>query len=120
MGVAAIASPDRQRRAAENQLLFRAVNERIKELGENVLDAVSEIDFACECYDMDCHSPIAMTIEQFEALDRADNRFVVCRGHEDPDVEDIVGEHDGYLIVAKRGVAGEVVKERQSAPNAGS
>jgi hypothetical protein len=112
LGVAAIASRDRQLRAAENQLVFRAVNERIKELGEQVLDAVSEIDFACECHDMDCHRPIAMTIEEFEAIDRADNRFIVCRGHEDLDVEDVVGERDGYLIVAKRGAAAEVVKER--------
>jgi hypothetical protein len=112
LGVAAIASRDRQLRAAENQLVFRAVNERIKELGETVLDAVTEIDFTCECHDMDCHSPIAMTVEEFEATDRADNRFIVCRGHEDLDVEDVVGQHDGYLIVAKRGAAADFVKER--------
>jgi hypothetical protein len=111
LGGAAIASTDRRLRAAENQLLFRAVNERIKELGEKVLDAVSEIDFTCECHNMDCHNPITITIEEFEAIDRADNRFIVCRGHEDLDVEDVVAEHDGYLIVARRGAAAEVVKE---------
>ncbi len=110
--MAAIASLDRQVRAAENQLLFRAVNGRIKELGERVLDAASEIDFACECEKIDCHSPIAMTIEDFDAIDRTENRFIVCRGHEDLDVENVVGEHDGYLIVAKRGAAAELVKGR--------
>jgi hypothetical protein len=112
LGVSAMASTERQLRAAQNQLLFRAVNERIKELGENVLDAVSEIDFACECDNMDCHSPITITIEEFEAIDRADNRFILYRGHEDLDVEDVVSEHDGYLVVAKRGAAAEFVKER--------
>jgi hypothetical protein len=112
LGVVAIASTDRQLRAARNQLLFRAVNERIKELGETVLDAVSEIDFACECDNIDCHSPIALTLEEFEAIDSADNRFIVRRGHEDLDVEDVVSEHDGYLIVAKRGAAAELVQGR--------
>jgi hypothetical protein len=106
-----MASTERQLRAAQNQLLFRAVNKRIKELGEKILDAVSEIDFACECDKMDCHSPITMTIEEFEAIDRADNRFIVCRGHEALDVEDVVGEHGGYLVVAKRGAASELVEE---------
>ena len=102
---------ERELRAAQNQLMFRSVNERIKELGEKVLNAVSELDFACECDNPECHSPITMTIEEFDAIDRRDNRFVVLRGHEDLDVEDVVAEDDGYLIVAKRGAGAELVKE---------
>lgn len=60
-----MANRERQLRAAQNQLLFRAVNERIKELGEKLLDGVSEIEFACECDKLDCHSPITMAIEEF-------------------------------------------------------
>lgn len=119
-GGCAIANLDRDLRAAENQLLFRAVNERIKELGETILNAASEIDFACECNDIDCHRPIVMTIEEFDAIDRAANRFIVCRGHEDLDLEDVVGEHDGYLIVAMRGAAAEVVKDAKRRPGGGA
>src|SRR5690242_567172 len=97
-----MANRERQLRAAQNQLLFRAVNEGSKALGGNVLDGVSEIDFACECDKLDCHSPITMEIAEFEAIDRLENRFIVRPGHEAPDVEDVIGEHDGYVIVAMR------------------
>ena len=107
---------ERELRAAQNQLLFRSVNERIQELGEKVLNAVSELDFACECNDAACHSPITMTIEEFNDLDGMSNRFIVCRGHEDLEVEDVVAEHDGYLIVAKRGAAAELVKDLEEGP----
>lgn len=90
----------------------RAVNERIKELGEKVLEGVSEIDFACECDKLDCHSPITMEVAEFEAIDRLENRFIVRRGHEAPDVENVVGDHDSYVIVAMRDAAAEFVKER--------
>ena len=52
-----------------------------------------------------------MAIEEFEAIDRLENRFIVRRGHEAPDVEDVVGEHDGYVIVAMPDAAAEFVKE---------
>jgi hypothetical protein len=81
-----MSNTDRGLRAAQNQLMFRSVNERIKELGETILDSVTELDFSCECNDAACHSPIT-------------------------DVEDVVAEHDGYVIVAKRGAGAHLVKE---------
>jgi len=106
-----MSNTERELRAAQNQLVFRSVNERIKELGEKILDAVTELDFACECDNANCHAPITMSVEEFTAVDRMENRFIVVRGHEDLEVEDVVAERDGYLIVAKRGAGAELVKE---------
>jgi hypothetical protein len=106
-----MALEERQVRAAQNQLLFRAVNDRIKELGERILDSVSELDFACECADPNCVKTISMPVTEFAAIEEVENQFVILRGHELPEVEDVVAEHDGYVIVSKRGAAEEFVEE---------
>jgi hypothetical protein len=102
---------ERQLRAAQNQLLFRSVNERIQELGEKILNAVAQLDFACECDNPECHKAIPMPIEEFAAIDRQHNRFIVCLGHDDLEVEDVVATHDSYVIVAKRGAGEEFVRQ---------
>jgi hypothetical protein len=45
------------------------------------------------------------------AIEEAENQFVILRGHELPEVEDIVAEHGGYIIVSKRGAAEEFVQD---------
>jgi hypothetical protein len=106
-----MATAERELRAAQNQLLFRSVNERIAELGERSLGSASaEVDFACECDNETCVSPISLKIEDFAAIDRRQNRFIVCRDHEDVEVEDVVEARDGYVIVAKRGAGAEFIK----------
>ena len=49
-----MATAERELLAARNQMLFRQVNERIKELGEKLGGAPPELDFACECADDTC------------------------------------------------------------------
>ncbi len=81
--------------------LFRAVNERIRELEGGWL--VDEYDFICECEDASCMRVLRMTAEQYEAL-RADPAcFAVLPGHEHPDIDEIVSSVEGLVIVRKRG-----------------
>jgi hypothetical protein len=103
---------DRELRAAQNQLLFRSVNERIKQLGETRGGARPELDFACECADRTCVERIRLSLLQFLAIESEENRFIVLRGHEDLDVEDVVAERQRFLIVSKRGAGAELVKEQ--------
>jgi hypothetical protein len=102
-------------RAAQNQLLFRQVNERIRELGEKVLNTVAQMDFACECDDPTCTETIELPLEEFARIDSTPNRFIVLPGHVDEDVEDVVARNGGYLLVAKRGAGEEFVLRRGSA-----
>ncbi len=100
--------PDRELRAAQNQMLFRSVNDRIRELGES---SVAPAEFACECADDTCVEKIPLTRQQFVAIESDPNRFIVLRGHELPEVEDVVAERDGFLIVSMHGAAAAFVEE---------
>jgi hypothetical protein len=101
----------RQERAARNQLLFRTINEQIKDLGERILTAVEEVDFACECADTSCTKTIRLSPEKFAAINETENRFIVLPGHELSEVEDTLEFCDGFVIVSKRGAGAEYVKE---------
>jgi hypothetical protein len=93
-------------------MLFRSVNDRIRELGENLLDSVEEIDFTCECEDAKCIGPIRMRVAQFAAIEGVKNRFIVLPGHEVLEVEDVVAERESFVIVSKRGAGADFVEVR--------
>jgi len=98
---------DRNERAARNQSLFREVNERAVDLLQNGLLEFDEDDslltIMCECADAVCHEQIELTAVEYEELRRSSTRFPIKRGHEWPDVERIVAEHDRYVVVEKFG-----------------
>jgi hypothetical protein len=97
-----MATVERELRVAQNQRLFRSVDDRILELGGK-LDgsALQELDFACECADTTCVDKIQLTAMDFGEID--ENQFIVLRGHEVPEVEDVIAEREGFLIISKRG-----------------
>jgi hypothetical protein len=91
---------DRQERIARNEVLFREVNERIREVP---LDTRSDdrTGFLCECGDANCTDTIALSIAEYEQV-RADSAtFFVVPGHVAPDVEDVVSEGDRFTVVRK-------------------
>jgi hypothetical protein len=108
---------ERERRAAQNQLLFRAVNEQIVEMTENFRSDLSDINLVCECWTPSCTGTIRCRIEDYERLDRKGNMFLVLQGHEDLLVEDVVDEVDGYLVVRKRDLAARIVEQAQGTPD---
>ena len=62
------AQNDQDRRAAENQAMFREVNERIEELNEQFVAASPLRSWACECADVTCVARIEMTLDEYEQL----------------------------------------------------
>jgi hypothetical protein len=94
-------------RAAENQSLFREVNERIEDLAA---DAAFQT-FVCECADTECAEGIAATLEEYEAVRREPNRFLVLAGHDIPGVEDVVATTERYVVVSKLGTGAAVAAE---------
>lgn len=98
---------DETLRAARNQALYRAVNERIKELNERFDEALeSGATWICECLDTECREEVQMTLGEYEQVRAHPNHFAVLRGHEEEAVEQIVEEHENYLVVAKLGSGG--------------
>jgi hypothetical protein len=92
-------------RVAENENVFRRVNERLEELG----GAGGPISFFCECSAIDCRERIELTECEYEHVRAAPNRFVVRPGHERADVERIVERATGHVVIEKTGAAGAIV-----------
>jgi hypothetical protein len=106
-----MADADRELRAAQNQMLFRSRNEQMIELGEAVGGPPVELDFVCECADEGCMDRIRLSALQFLAVESDKNQFIVVRGHEMPEVEDVIAERENFLIVSARGAGAEFVHQ---------
>jgi hypothetical protein len=78
----------------EATALFRAVNERIVELGAA---SSGTIDFFCECSDERCTRVLSLTLDEFDAIRRDPHVHVVLPGHED--AEDVVGRTGEYILI---------------------
>lgn len=106
-------------RAARNQSLFRAINERIEEVNESFRLALDEAKYVCECADNDCMDRIALTPEEYQEVRRVPTHFVIRREHVHPYFETVIKSHDGYVVVEKFGEAGAaaVALARESLAN---
>jgi hypothetical protein len=96
----------RRERAAQNQSLFREVNERIEDLAA----PSSFTSFICECENETCDEVCPLTLEEYERIRAKPNRFFVLPGHNVPEVEQVVEQSDRYVVVAKLG-AGRPIAE---------
>jgi hypothetical protein len=98
----------RLERRARNEAFVREVNERLERL-----DKASEaegwppqdglFDFHCECGGggTACTEKVRVTVPEYESVRQQDDRFVVVPGHEDADLEYVVGRTDRFLVVDK-------------------
>lgn len=92
---------ERQARATQNELVFRAVNEQILKMTDRFRAQLSDIDVVCECSDVTCVETIRVGAEEFTKFERQDGMFVVLPGHEDASVEDVVERRQEYVVVRK-------------------
>ena len=91
----------RARRLGLNEAVFRAVNERLAGLAEELAPHGERLDLVCECGHVDCAERIRVEAAIYEQVRSDSMRFVVVPGHQLPDVEDVVEQRDGYLILRK-------------------
>jgi hypothetical protein len=78
--------------------LFRAVNERIRELA-GIWDG--EYDFICECEDEDCTRVLRLTEAEYDALREDPGQLAVLPGHERR-ADEVISRGDRYVIVRKQ------------------
>jgi hypothetical protein len=102
-------SEAREERLAKNEVIFRTVNEAIEQKALQ-MGGLDEYQFICECSKADCFERIGLTLSQYEHIRREGVRFVVTPGHEDVEVELVVGTRGTYSIVEKDGSAGIVAE----------
>jgi hypothetical protein len=84
---------------ARNEAFFRAVNEGIAEASERFES--DEAEFLCECGDAHCTHRIEVSLDEYENVRSHPTRFLVRRGHDLPEVEEVVQQRRRYAIVEK-------------------
>ena len=95
---------------ARNQVAFREVNERIAELTNEWRQTDMSL-FVCECSDTTCAESLEISPAEYEEV-RADGaRFVICRGHDIPEVERVVAGNGRFIVVEKIGPAGTIARD---------
>lgn len=99
----------RKRRLAENQTLFREINERIGATAEGQGTDAHVYEFVCECSSLECFERLELTVRDYGRVRERAQRFVVLSGHERPEIEDVVERLGRAAIVEKRGAAADAV-----------
>jgi hypothetical protein len=92
---------ERDERMVKNEALFRQVNERLKEIGESFSLVAEHAEFVCECADASCTARISMSLEEYERIRAKPAHFFMVRGHQRPEIEDVVEEHEHYVVTKK-------------------
>jgi len=99
-------------RRAKNEVLFRNLNERLKQLDDRLdtravgAPAQEREEFFCECGQLECMARFETTREQYESVREHPEQFMVLQGHVEPDIERVVEEHGPDHAVAQRRCAG--------------
>ncbi len=95
----------RELRLAQNETIFREINERVRDIAEQHGSDPHVYSFFCECANSDCTLQISLTTADYERVRTDGAQFVIARGHELPEVERVVEDGDGWSVVAKKGDA---------------
>ena len=93
---------------AENEVRFRALNERLRDSGAAWEGRDGALKLVCECGNEDCTEAIELNVREYEAVRAVETQFVLIRGHERAEVEDVVDGAENWLVVRKRGEAAEI------------
>lgn len=91
-----------EKRAAQNEVLFRSVNEEIQKLGQVDSGPGGRLTaFVCECSDGTCAEQVHLTIGEYEEVRSNGRWFAVAPGHVTNGIEHVVRSTGRYVIVEK-------------------
>ncbi|MFN2471167.1 MAG: hypothetical protein ABR583_09305 [Gaiellaceae bacterium] len=97
----------REERLAQNEVLFRTVNEAIEQQAIK-FGGPDDYEFICECSSPGCVERLHLTLSEYEHVRSEGTRFFVAPGHQNVEVELVVETNPTFLIVEKDGAAGIV------------
>ena len=108
----------RKERLTKNQLLFQALNDRIRSVGEQLdIDPDgSPSEYVCECSDGNCTEPILLTRAEYESLRRDLGQFALVPAHVRPEIEALVAENERYVVVRKLTTSSPELASEADAP----
>lgn len=93
-------------RLVKSHILFREINERVRETFGSF---EGPLEFPCECSSEDCVETVVLDTEEYERIRAHPNLFLVVPGHELLEVDRVVDQGDGYLLVEKIVAVDEVI-----------
>lgn len=102
----------RAERLAENEALFRSINELIEQAATTNGPDDHVFEFVCECSNGTCSLLLPLTIAQYEQVRADPTQFLVAPGHVVGDIETVVEQPGPYLVVRKLGDAAAYVARR--------
>lgn len=102
---------ERQERIAKNETVFRAANREIAQADKEAGGGTDEVlEVLCECGRPGCSGVITMTVGDYDSVHSQEDRFVVLLGHESTEIERVVEERAGFLVVDKFGEAEDIAE----------
>jgi hypothetical protein len=99
---------ERARRVAENEILFRQVNEHV--VGGDRRPS-KHFEIVCECEDTSCMDHVRVTRESYERARREPTDFLLKPGHANAEFEALVESHDDFVVVRKTGEAAALARK---------
>jgi len=90
---------------------FRDANEKIAKAASEY-ERVEQVPFICECATESCTVIVRLSLAEYEEVRSAPTRFFVAPGHQASEgVVSILEDREGYVVLEKKGRAGEVATE---------
>ena len=83
----------------QNQLLYREVNLRIREVSDSV-GSDANLEFLCECGRSECTETFELTQAQFDELVNGGRLHLLVPGHKGSLIgQRVIAEHADFLVV---------------------
>lgn len=100
----------REQRLAQNETIFREINERVREVASTHGADAHPYSFFCECANSDCTLQVELSTAEYERVRAEGDRFFVAVGHELPEVEHVIERHGSWSVIEKKGEAAEYAR----------
>ena len=89
---------EQAQRVAENEILFRQVNEHVVAGGRRPAES---FEILCECADTSCMDHVRVTTESYERARGQATDFLLKPDHGKPEFETVMENHDEFVLVRK-------------------
>ena len=99
---------ERTRRVAENENLFRQVNEHVVAGGRRPAE---NFEIICECEDTSCMHHLRVTTEAYQRARSEPTDFLLKPAHANPEFETVIERHEDFELVRKTGAAAVLAKQ---------
>jgi hypothetical protein len=107
----------RVERLAKREALLRAANEEIARIEAGFSSAGVALEIVCECARNDCVELIEVSPTDYREVRSEPRRFLLVVGHELPEIERVVGQHDGFVVVEKVEPTAAAIAEETAPPD---